>query len=82
MGAHNTTERLRNSRLLIELRRQGRSVKWLAAQMGVSRFAVYRAESGDLARGVPADWYARAARALGVPEFVVSPDPDGRSVAA
>lgn len=70
--AQNRLARQRNIRLAAELRRQGRSVRWFCEQMGVSRFAFWRIETGDA--GAPKDWYERSALVLGVPSCVVSPE--------
>jgi hypothetical protein len=72
VGTHNRLPRQHNTRLLAELRRQGRSIRWFCDQMGVSRFAVWRIETGDA--GAPHDWYQRAALLLGVSLQDIAPE--------
>ena len=71
MGDRNRLPRRRNTRLLEELERQGRSIAWFCRQMGVSRFAVWRIEGGRA--GGPLDWYERAARVLDVTASRIAP---------
>jgi hypothetical protein len=80
MGAHNRLPRQRNDRLAAELRRQGRSIRWFCEQMGVSRFAFWRIETGDA--GAPSHWYERAAGILGVPLEQITPEPKEEPAAA
>ena len=49
---------------MAEIRRQGRRVNWVAEQLGVSQYALWRYETGRSAP--PLDWYERAAVVLGV----------------
>lgn len=63
--------RQHNYRLLGVLEQQGRRIDWFAAQMGVSRWAFWRFETGRSAP--PADWYERAAAVLGVKPEDIAP---------
>lgn len=72
MGEQKRLVRRQNERLKAELRRQGRSLRWFCQQMGVSRYTLWRIETGDA--GAPPNWYGRAAQVLGVPEYVVAPE--------
>jgi predicted transcriptional regulator len=74
MRERNRLPRRINDRLLAEIRRQGRRVNWVAAQLGVSSYAFWRYETGR--SGPPVDWYERAAAVLGVPVEVIEPDSD------
>jgi Helix-turn-helix domain len=63
---------------------QGRTVVWLAAQLGVSKWTVHRIEAGIQA--APPGYYERAAQVLGVPlRFVLPPEhaaePEAETVA-
>lgn len=49
----------------IVLREQGRSINWLAARTGVSRFTLHSYSVGR--RRTPDAWLVKAAEALGVP---------------
>lgn len=76
-----TTSRLprrANDRLLAEIDRQGRRKDWVARQLGVSAYALWRYETGRSAP--PAGWYERAAALLGVP--VCRIEPKGAPIAA
>jgi hypothetical protein len=64
MSDRNRLPRRINDRLLAEIRRQGRRVNWVADQLGVSQYALWRYETGRSAP--PSDWYERAATVLGV----------------
>lgn len=55
---------MRNDQLIAALNQQGRRIDWFAQQMGVSRWAFWRFETGRSAP--PNDWYERAAEILGV----------------
>jgi hypothetical protein len=68
----NRLPRSYNPRLVAELQRQGRRVEWFCQQMGVSRWAFWRIESGRA--GAPIDWYERAAAVLGVRVEDIAPE--------
>jgi predicted transcriptional regulator len=74
MRERNRLPRRINARLLDEIRRQGRRMNWVARQMGVSTYALWRYETGR--SSPPLDWYERAAAVLGVPVEAVSPESD------
>ena len=71
MSDRNRLPRRINDRLLAEIRRQGRRVNWVAEQLGVSQYALWRYETGR--SGPPSDWYERVAQVLGVDVDVISP---------
>lgn len=54
-----------------EVARQGRRLSWVAQQLGVSTYALWRYETGRSAP--PRDWYERAAQVLGVPVEQIAP---------
>lgn len=74
MSVRNRLERRSNDRLLAEVHRQGRRLNWVARQLGVSQYALWRYETGRSAP--PLDWYERAAEILGVGVEVVAPESD------
>lgn len=71
MSDRNRLERRVNQRLIAEIERQGRRINWVAQQLGVSQWALWRYETGRSAP--PADWYERAAAVLDVSVDVVEP---------
>jgi predicted transcriptional regulator len=71
MSNRNRRERRVNHRLLAEIERQGRRLEWVAEQLGVSRWALWRFETGRSAP--PVDWYERAAGVLGVDVAAIEP---------
>jgi hypothetical protein len=71
VSTRNTAVQAYTSPLMAELRRQGRSIVWLATQMHTSRFTVWRIETGR--QEPPADWYERAATLLNAPAVDLRP---------
>lgn len=72
MSERNRLPRRVNERLLAEIRRQGRRITWVAEQLGVSSYALWRYETGRSAP--PADWYERTAGILGVRAEDIAPE--------
>lgn len=74
---HNVTAQYRATNVIPTIREQGRSVSWLARQVGLSRQYV-----SDIAHGhftVREDVARRVGTALGVPFFVLFDVSDGGS---
>jgi predicted transcriptional regulator len=72
MRERNRLPRRINARLLDTIRAQGRRMTWVAQQLGVSSYALWRYETGR--SSPPLDWYERAAKVLGVRVQDIEPE--------